>query len=130
MAHASRNPPPAMYTVLVAQGDAAVRRALRLLIVQDPRLHISAEAAEAEMLLAHLGRHCPHLLLLDWHLPGLRIGALLPALRLLCPQTKLIALSSRLEIAQAAQDIGADGFLDMGAPPDHLLPTVHRVLQD
>ncbi len=76
------------------------------------------------------GLHCPHLLLLDWHLPGLRIAALLPVLRLLCPQTKVIALSSRLEVAQAAQAIGADGFVDTGTPPDRLLPTVHHVLQD
>jgi two-component system response regulator DesR len=117
-------------TVLIADGDAAVRRALGLLIAQDPRLHVRAEAAEAEMLLAQLGLHCVDLLLLDWHLPGLRIAALLPALRLLCPQMKLIALSSRLEVAQAAADIGANGFVDKGTAPDRLLPTVHRVLED
>jgi DNA-binding NarL/FixJ family response regulator len=58
--------------VFLADKQAKVRSALRLLLEQEPGLSVVGEAAEAEDLLAQVQRTRPDLVLLDWELPGFR----------------------------------------------------------
>ena len=117
--------------VLLADDQAKVRSALRLLLEQQPELEVVGEAAEVGGLLAQVRAIRPDLVLLDWELPGLQTVSLLPALRDLCPHLRVVALSGRPEARQAALDAGVDAFVSKGDPPERLLAAVRgRTMDD
>ena len=113
--------------ILLADDQPKIRFALRLLLEREPELDVVGEAAGAETLLAQLEATQPDVVLLDWELPGLSAIGGLPALRAVCPQLRVIALSGRLEARQAALAAGAEAFVSKGSPPDRLLAAL-RVL--
>jgi len=110
--------------VLLADDQAKVRSALRLVLEQQPGVSILGEAVDATGLLDWVRAVCPDVVLLDWELPGLKADSLLPTLRQLCPHLKVIALSGRPEARQAALAAGADAFVSKGDPPEQLLAAV------
>ena len=97
--------------VIVADDQTKVRSALRLLLEHQPHVEILGEAVDTTGLLDWAKAACPDLVLLDWELPGLPAAALLPLLHDHCPALRVIALSSRPEVRQAALDTGADAFV-------------------
>ena len=111
--------------VLLADDQASVRSALRLLLEQDSDVHTVAEVADANDLLEQIGRSCPDLVLLDWELPGSKKLELLPSLRTKCPQLFVIVLSSHPEVRQVALSAGADAFVSKGDTPERLLAMLH-----
>jgi len=60
----------------------------------------------------------------DWGLPGLEDGSLIEALLQACPDTKLIVLSGRPEVKEAAMQAGADAFVNKMETPVHLLSVI------
>lgn len=116
--------------IILADGLPQVRSALRLLLEQDPALTVVAEAGSARELLMAVEKFRPALILVDWELPGLRSTQPFSAIRARCPETGMIALSSRPESRQAALAAGADAFISKGDSPDRLLSILHSVLED
>jgi DNA-binding NarL/FixJ family response regulator len=118
--------------VLLADDQAKVRSALRLLLDHQPGVQILGEAVDTTGLLDWVKATCPDLVLLDWELPGLPATALLPLLQYRCRALRLIVLSSRPEVRQAALDAGADAFVSKGEPPERLLAAIEaaRVLPE
>lgn len=110
--------------ILLADNRPRVRFALRALLRQQPGLEIVGEATDAQDLLAQADRACPQVVLLDWELPGLAAADLLSALREVCPNTTVIALSGRVQARQLALDAGADAFVSKGDPPERLLAAI------
>jgi DNA-binding NarL/FixJ family response regulator len=106
--------------ILLADDEAKVRSALKLLLEQDSDLWVMDETADAKGLLAHVKAECPDVVLLDWELPGLQ-GNVPSTLGTLCPQVLLIALSGRPEARKKALSAGADAFVSKGDPPERLL---------
>jgi len=116
--------------ILLADDQPKTRYALRLLLEREPDLDVVGEAAEAETLLAQLETLQPDVVLLDWELPGLAVIGGLPALRTVCPQLAIIALSGRLEAHQVALAAGADAFVSKSKPPSQLLATLRTISQE
>lgn len=87
--------------IMLADGQANVRFALRILLEWQPELQVVDEAADLGELLSRIGDACPDLLVLDWRLQG-------PAqdvpsiLRQLCPGLVVVALSGWPEDRRAA----------------------------
>jgi DNA-binding NarL/FixJ family response regulator len=98
--------------------------------MHDPELCISVvgEAADTPGLLTQAKTAQPDLVLLDWELPGINHVNTLLALRLVCGQARVIALSAREEIAQVARDAGAAAFVSKTDSPEHLLGAIQRLL--
>jgi len=119
--------------VLLADDQAWLRSALRLLLEQEADVEVIAEAGEARSLLSKTQRTRPHLVLLDWELPGMRAGGggheLLAALRKLSPNVSVIVLSGRPEANTSALDAGADFFVSKADPPESLLAALRAVRQ-
>lgn len=120
--------------ILLADDQARVRSALRLLLEQEPGLCVVGEAAETEEILAQIQATRPDLMLLDWELPGLALASsirsgkqLLSVLHGHCPDLRVIALSGQLEARQAALAAGADAFVSKGDPPERLLATLRKL---
>jgi DNA-binding NarL/FixJ family response regulator len=112
--------------VLLADDQAKVRSALRLLLEHQADVEILGEAVDTTGLLDWVKAICPDLVLLDWKLPGLPATALLPLLRYHCPCLRLIVLSSRPEVCQAALAAGADAFVSKGDPPERVLMAIDQ----
>lgn len=110
--------------ILLADDQTKVRFALRALLGQKPELCVVSEAVDAKELLAQAEAVCPDLVLLDWGLQGQTLVDLLPALRQICPELSVIALSGRSEARQAALAAGADAFISKTDPPDKLLAAI------
>ena len=111
--------------ILLADDQPKVRSALRLVLEQQPGIHVLGEAVDATGLLDWVKAACPDLVLLDWALPGLGVDRLLPTLRELCPHLAVIALSGRPEARRAALEAGVDAFVSKGDPPERLLAAVN-----
>ena len=110
--------------VLLADDQAKVRSALRLLLMDEPKVEVVGEVVDSTGLLDWVKVECPDLILLDWELPGLPTGALLPVLHNYCPDLRVVALSSRPEARQAALEAGADAFASKGDPPERVLEVI------
>lgn len=117
--------------VLLADDQAWLRSAVRLLLEHEPDMEVVGEAAEANVLLTIAETVVPDLLLLDWELPGARAGdggqRLLRRLHKCCPRVAVIVLSGRPESAIQAMDAGADYFVSKADPPESLLYAVREV---
>ena len=116
--------------VVVADDEASVRSALRLLLEQDLRITSICDVAAAECLQRHAESSQPDVVLLDWELPGLDAPHLLAALRALPSHPRLIALSSRPEQRRCALAGGVDAFVCKGDAPEQLLATLRQYLGD
>ena len=116
--------------ILLADAQAKVRFALRVLLEQQPGVEVVAEVASAEELLASAAAQCPDLVLLDWAVAGSPALSLLRTLRRGCPDVEVIALSGRPEVRGAALAAGADAFVSKGNPPEHLLAAIARCCRD
>lgn len=114
--------------VLLADDQIRVRSALRLLLDQEPGLQVVGEVADATGLLLAATEKAPDLVLLDWELPGLPAAQLLRLLQYERPLLKVIAMSSRPEVAQPALDAGAQAFLSKSEPPERVLSILHAFL--
>jgi DNA-binding NarL/FixJ family response regulator len=110
--------------VLLADDQAKVRSALRLLLKHQAGTEVLGEAIDTTGLLDWVRATCPDVVLLDWELPGLPATALLPLLHVHCPDLRVIALSGRPEARKAALEAGAHAFVSKGDPPEVLLSSL------
>lgn len=112
--------------ILLADAQAKVRFALRVLLERQSGFEVVAEAASVEELLARTAASCPDVVLLDWSVAGPVAAGLVLALRCDCPDVGVIVLSGRPEARAAALAAGADAFVSKGNPPEHLMAAIHR----
>lgn len=126
--------------VLLADDQADLRSALRLLLEQESGVELVGEVADVDALLSHIEISHPDLLLLDWELPGLKLAdagrRLLALLHSQQPFLQVFVLSGRPESNRSAMAAGADLFVSKTEPPDRLLAalrgadsTVNRRIQ-
>jgi DNA-binding NarL/FixJ family response regulator len=95
------------------------------LLGQTPGLEVAGEAGDAASLLAQVDAASPQLVLLDWDLRDLAAAEILPALRSVYPDLRVIVLSSRPEDGPAVLATGADAFVSKADPADQLLATIN-----
>lgn len=118
--------------VILADHRREIRSALRLLLEQQPEAwEIIGEASDLFELAALLKTACTDVLLLDWELPGLsadrwnpspdRAAVMLARLRGLCPQMRIIALSTQPEECILARQAGVDEVVCKTEMPEFLL---------
>ena len=112
--------------ILLADAQAKVRFALRVLLERQSGIEVVGEAASVEELLARTAASCPDVVLLDWNVAGPVAAGLLLALRCDCPNLGVIVLSGRPEARAAALAAGADAFVSKGYPPEHLMAAIQR----
>jgi DNA-binding NarL/FixJ family response regulator len=116
--------------ILLADSQAKVRFALRVLLEQQSDFEVVGEAASTEEILAQTALSCPNVVLLDWALAGPGAAGLLLTLHCDCPGLGIIVLSGRPEARREALAAGADAFVSKGNPPEHLLAAIVRCGQD
>jgi DNA-binding NarL/FixJ family response regulator len=113
--------------ILLADDQKEVRSALRILLEHEAGFSIVDEAAEIRGLIIKAGEVKPDLVLLDWELSNLRVSDIIPLLRVICPELKIVALSGRPESSKAALEAGADAFVSKGDQPEVLLEAIRQL---
>jgi DNA-binding NarL/FixJ family response regulator len=114
--------------ILLADNDARVRSALQHLLYLEPGQIVIHESADLESLASQIREFQPHLVLLDWELPGRPAAALLLAIHNLSYHPQVIVLSKRPESEKEALAAGADAFVSKSDPPERLLRSFRMLL--
>src|SRR5690606_41992357 len=78
--------------VLLADAQAKVRSALRLLLEQEPDMEVAAEVSDGRALLAAAGATKVDIVLVDWFLPGVAPDWLVAELRARWPHLHILAM--------------------------------------
>lgn len=110
--------------VLIADGNTSVRYGIIALLEELPQVNIVGEAASFKDMERLILMDCPDMILLSWELPGKGSEALIKSIRLMCPQATIVIMSSQLNAASRAQELGADGFISKAEPAEKLLQVI------
>lgn len=113
--------------ILIADDQADVRNALKLLLEQVEGSFLIYEADDMDSLYSQLERLKPDLLLLDWELSDRNMADSVPQMRKLAPGISIIALSVRPEAEDMAKAAGANAFVSKGDNSDRLLSVIYSI---
>ncbi len=113
--------------ICIADDQARVRFGLRILLEQQPGWQVACEVINAKELLEKIKESYPDLVLLDGDLPGTPTQLLLPTLRELCPNLRVVILSGRPEMQRIALQAGADAFASKAESPEKLLGLIRKI---
>ncbi|MEU6315356.1 response regulator transcription factor [Streptomyces sp. NPDC047014] len=129
MDHTSTDPTPAApIRVLLADDQALLRSAFRVLVDSEPDMEVVGEASDGAQAVAVARRERPDVVLMDIRMPGTD-G--LAATRMISADPGLAAVRVVMlttfevdEYVVSALRAGASGFLGKGAEPDELLSAI------
>jgi two-component system, NarL family, response regulator NreC len=112
-------------TIVISDDHPVVRCGIRTLLGGD-HYRIVGEAADLEQTADLVGRHRPTLLLLDLSFLGTSSLGILPAIRAVSPDTRVLILTMHNDIDSARDSLaaGAHGFLRKDAAADELVAAV------
>jgi len=113
--------------ILIGDAQPRVRFGLHVLLEEQPGWRVAGEAVDAQALLDRIRGGCPDLVLLDWELPGMSAEELLATIRRTCPDLRVIFMSGRDELREAALRAGADVFAYKADPPEKLLRLIREL---
>jgi len=106
-----------------------IRALLRILMEQDGRFEIVAEAADGEQAIALAREHHPDVVVLDLAMPVMDGLTALPALRMAAPGVRVVILSGFPvdQMGPAAEEAGAVGYLEKGRSVQTLAADIHEL---
>ena len=113
--------------VVLADHQADVRAALRLLVTHDLGLQVVGEVTDAAGLWTQVRDARPDLLLLEWDLLGTGASAALARLQARYPHLRVIVLSCQPEVRRHAFAAGADAFVCKADSPEQMIKTLRAV---
>lgn len=115
--------------VLVADDEPLIRAGVLALLATDPTIEVVAEVADGRSAVEESRRHRPDVALLDLQMPEMDGLAALDELRRVCPETKIIMLTTFGADANIRRALsgGAAGFLLKASDPRELITAVHAV---
>lgn len=119
--------------VLLADDQIWLRSALRLLLEHETNITVIGEAENARSLQSIIERLQPDLLFFDWQLPGFDTSRarqrFISNLRETHPQLYIAALTNDDKVKSARQ-LGADAYVNMAEPPEHVLTIVQQAMHN
>jgi two-component system response regulator NreC len=121
-------PPVKPIRVIIADDHAIVRRGLRELLDAEGDFEIVAEAGDIDSAKRYMRGHKPDALILDLNMPDGSSPDAIPAMRVDCPQTRIVVLTMQNEPAYArrALSAGALGYVLKDAADAELVEAVRR----
>jgi len=114
-------------SIVLADDHTIVRRALRLLLEEEPGFEVVAEAEDAGGAIRYLRGHKPDVLILDLNMPGRPSLEAIGDLHEASPETKIVVLTMQQEpaFARRALQQGVLGYVLKEAAGDELVQAVH-----
>jgi two-component system response regulator NreC len=113
-------------SIVLADDHTIVRRALRVLLEEEPGFEVVAEADDADDAVRYLRGHKPDVLILDLNMPGRPSLEAIPSMKEASPETKIVVLTMQKEPAFARQalQLGVLGYVLKEAASDELVQAV------
>jgi two-component system response regulator NreC len=117
---------PEAISIVLADDHTVVRRALRLLLEEEPDFEVVAEAEDAEGAIRYARGHKPTVLILDLNMPGKPSLDAIPEIREASSGTRIVVLTMQKEPAFARQalQLGVLGYVLKEAADDELVQAV------
>ena len=112
-------------SVLVVDDSEVARTVAVHMIRRDPKFRVRATARDALEALDLAAEQCPDLIVLDQHMPGPSGVDVIPRLRELCPNARIVLWAS--EPLPDDLPSGADGFVGKAEPPERLMDWLRGV---
>jgi two-component system, NarL family, response regulator NreC len=115
-------------SIVLADDHTVVRRALRLLLDEEPGFEVVAEAEDADGAVRYTRGHKPSVLILDLNMPGRPSLEAIPDIKEASPGTAIVVLTMQKEPAFARQalQLGVLGYVLKEAADDELVQAVRR----
>lgn len=116
-------------SIVLADDYTVVRRALRMLLEEEPGFEVVAEADDSDAAIRYLSGHKPDVLILDLNMPGLPGLEAIPKMKEASPETKIVVLTMQKEPAFARQalQLGVLGYVLKEAAEEELVQAVRSV---
>ncbi len=115
-------------SIVLADDHTVVRRALRVLLEEEPGFEVVAEAEGAEDAVRYLRGHKPDVLILDLNMPGKPSLEAIPEMRVASPATQIVVLTMQQgpAFARQALQLGVLGYVLKEAAADELVRAVRK----
>ncbi|NIV31189.1 MAG: response regulator, partial [Anaerolineae bacterium] len=112
---------------MIVDDHSMVRRGLATILRVRPGLHLVGEANNGQEALRLCKQVRPDVVLMDLVMPEMDGAAATRALREMCPEIQVIALTSfkEKELVQGALEAGAIGYLLKNISADELTNAIH-----
>lgn len=116
--------------ILLVEDQSIVRNGLRMIIEQDVKLQVLAEASNGLEALSQLSNHQFDLVIMDVRMPKMNGIEATKRIKTQCPELKVIILTTFEDEEYAYQTLkdGANGFLLKSSEPEKLLSSIYSVL--
>ena len=115
---------------MLVDDEPAFRYLMRMILEDDARYEVVAEAGDGLEAIEMAARHKPDAVLLDLNMPRMGGLAALPKIRTASPKSRILVLSVVADQGplHAAKMAGADGFIDKVLDNDDFLVALDECL--
>lgn len=115
-----------MTSVVLADDEVLLRRALASLLPLEGEVQVLAEAADGEEAVRATLEHRPDVLVIDLEMPGVDGLAAVATLRREIPDQRILMLTrhARPGVLRSALRLGVQGFLSKSAEPTHIAEAI------
>ena len=120
-----------MTTVVLADDEALLRKALAALLPMEGEITVLAEAADGAAAVEATLRHRPDVLVVDLEMPGVDGLGAVSAIRRALPEQVILMLTrhARPGVLRRALKLGVQGFVSKSAEPAHIASVVTALHQ-
>ena len=114
--------------IVLADDHEVVRGGLKLLLETEPDFEVVAEAGDIDAARRCVCEHHPKVLVLDLNMPGKPVLDAIPGLRKEAPDTQIVVLTMRDDLAfvREAREAGALGYVLKEAAGSDLVDAIRR----
>ncbi|MFB7762464.1 response regulator transcription factor [Streptomyces sp. JH002] len=118
-----------MTTVVLADDEALLRKALAALLALEDRITVLAEAEDGASAVRATLEHRPDVLVIDLEMPGVDGLGAVEQIRRVRPQQVILMLTrhARPGVLRKALRLGVRGFASKSAEPAHLTEIIHAL---
>ena len=116
-------------SVLIVAHPGMLRDGLSGLLSAMPEIEVVSVTASLDSALASAAKSCPRIVLLESSGLGAGYLAQVQALKVLCPETRIIALVEDLKEACTCEEGAVDAALTKGVRPSRIVETVSGLLE-
>ena len=120
-----------MTTVVLADDEVLLRKALAALLPLEGNIAVLAEAEDGETAVRAVARHRPDVLVIDLEMPGLDGLGAVAEIRRTSPGQVILMLTrhARPGVLRKALKLGVQGFVSKSAEPAHIATVIETLHQ-
>ncbi|MDT7571212.1 MAG: hypothetical protein QOE05_1386 [Actinomycetota bacterium] len=112
-------------SVLVVDDSELARTLIVHLLRRDPKFRVRATAHDGLAAINLAEEECPDLIVLDQDMPGPKGLEVIPRLRQLCPDARIVLWASDPSLEPLVAGVGGDGFISKAEPVESLMAWLH-----